>query len=663
MLGQLGLSGGQATAWASDTFVLCKLQGGVGASLVSIFSSGFSTASFSSSFSYELSAISSLSNKQLETSGGVGNSVIGAHYGVNFFSNTGRGGGSSSTSTTWKSDTSIVCIFSAGISGSLLFTLTTSSRVGSVTEAVTFHVESISSLLPTNLVASGQDSVTASGSEFGISLYSLSGRIGFTTFAQSNWISDTSTLCLSAAGVGGAFHISVTVGSSYGTLLAAVSYNVPTIVSGSSSSQSRSLSGNWCAFNSNPCSCQGIVGGFLSGAFISGSAVDSLPSVTCTYSTCYCFNLPFTGGQVMTVTGQEFGTADYTSAAIVGSTSAEFTRWVSQSSILCALPTCTDCLYSSPSESIVIIIDGQSSFSSSIPVNYNLTARRAGSFGISRHQIIVPYSFFVEDSQRCPHFWLKEGRITISQNSGLLCRLQYGLNDNIWWIIDPCSGSLDCSHAQVEADTRALIQTRLSFSFFSSGVGDVLILSSCNLASCSPSRKITSLRGMAVPPMVVGEPYIHLNWKSDEIEDTTAGWLATWEADYNRKFKIFSTQLAYKDAVAFCKTVEDDNGGWHLASVCSVREQGVVEELASSLSVLAPVWIGLALNEANEYEWADRSRYEPEYFSNWIPGGQTLIQTTGQGKITCAVIHHRNSGWAWESEDCLEKLAFICSKR
>ncbi len=655
----------QITEWVSAISVVCKLGAGTTGSLALVLTTGQITASCTNTVSYDVCSVSSVSAQYLETTGSQGVTIIGFDFGTRTWSNVGRSGQSSSLSTEWVSETLISCKFASGIGESHVFSLTVGGLVGSISEFISYFASSVSSVSPPNIATIGLEGITTSGIYFGTSTYCVSERLGSSSVGSSSWISDTSVLCQSTAGVGNAFQVSVTAGTAYGTLFSAVSYNVPSITGAASTSQARSISGTWCAFSGDTCYCQGIVSDVGADGSFTGTYSDSTNWLTCSANMCYCFNLPFTGGQIVTVVGQDFGTSDYTPTATVVVSSAEFTQWLSQSSLLCALPKCTDCGVSSTSESVMVAVAAQSSPVTSIGVAYsfvNGTTRRRGSQLISSsYGVQISYAFSILESQQCPHFWQKDGLVLVPHESGTLCRLNYGNYDNIQWIIDPCKGSAQCFQVQEESiNTRSILQTRLSITKFSTGPGDVLSIFSCIASSCSSSWVKFSHSGDLVSFSLVGDPVLHVTWMSDGEEDGSAGWIANWKTVFGRMFKFFADEISQKEAQAVCQELEEGNGGWDLVSINSLREQTVVEGLTSSV----PVWIGLTdKNEEGVYIWTDGSSYLPQPFVRWGPGEPDNFGEKNQTKADCTVLVLESSGWVWKTEDCQEKRAFVCSKR
>ena len=79
---RVGLSGGQATGWVSDTGTMCKMSGGVGGSLVLALTTGGEAGSTSESVSYDWSMGSSVSGVNQGATGGGSMTVGGADFGT-----------------------------------------------------------------------------------------------------------------------------------------------------------------------------------------------------------------------------------------------------------------------------------------------------------------------------------------------------------------------------------------------------------------------------------------------------------------------------------------------------------------------------------------------------------------------------------------------------
>ena len=517
-----------------------------------------------------------------------------------------------------------------------------------------------------NHPTSGGTSLSIYGLDFGKKMYSGQNRIGLSGSQATSWTSSTSINSRCSQGVGSGLRVSVTIGLSIGTEVSAITYNLPVVVSGSS--QSRSVTGSWCASVGGTCLCQGIVSFVGSDGSLSSSVSDSSISVTCSGAStemCYCFNRPFTGGQSVTVIGSNFGVDDQTPSAIISSSSAELTHWLSQSSLICTLPTCTDCVLSSTSQSLVVDVAGLVSTSQfiSVPYSYvNASSRRLLGDTVPNDGIFTPYVFHVPDKFKCPYFSEREGVFFLKSTSGMLCRREYSQNEALTWILDPCSSSenlCNSSNIQSERETVTLLQISLFFTFFEVGHGDSISVSSCATNLCTSHwTRIAEHSGVQLPPSVTGSPFLMIRWSSDNVNDRSTGWSAFWNVSYGRKFKIFHSLLTRQEAAATCSSISSEQGAWSLASLSTSQEQSSVAALAA----LSDIWIGFAdLDQEGVYGWPDGSRYEPSEYTNWGVGEPDNSGVDDFNNADCTVLGGAVGG-LWRTESCFSKFKFVCSK-
>ena len=589
-----------------------------------------------------------------------------------------RVGQTLSSPTNWVSDTSLQSKIGTGIGGSLPVIVTLGSGPGSQTDMASYNSVTVSSVSGVNGPCTSVARVLMSGACMGTCQISGIGSVGTTRVQATSWISDTSLLCIASSGLGVALKVSATLGAAVGTFLNSFSYDLPTI--SSYLTESRTVQGSWCAYgNYSTCYCQGIVSFVSSGESLGSNLVDSVASVTCdsgVSGSCFCFNLPFSGGQHVTILGQNFGVADFTPTSSAPATSAQYTIWVSQSSLICSLPECTDCDVST-SQSMVVAVAGQSSLSTNILIPYSFVSTRRRGFPST--DIDVPYHFEVHESKNCPFFWLHDGNFTLKMVMGTMCRKAYDVGDNIKWTIDPCSepDPAFCNFFQIDENTVALAQVILKVTEFKIGPLDRFIVYSCVDPTCSTysikadSKETEDLQGFTTS----GNPYIQFSWISRSIGVGTAGWSVQWNQTRGRLYKQFSSPMSQADASAACIALEEDGGGWQLASITSIQEQLAVAHLAKGKKV----WIGLvrSFSSQDEYHgsrigskdelemfvahrkellnhsWLDGSVYIPVPFTNW----KGRAGTTG-----CIILDGSTTQSLWMSMSCDALFPFVCSK-
>jgi hypothetical protein len=566
--------------------------------------------------------------------------------------------------SSWLSDSSMSCKAPAAIHASHRLSLTFGIVLGTNSAVLSYDAPDLISMLGANHPTSGGSVLTVTGSDFGVQRYSVQSRIGRSGAQGTIWFSASSVSCRSSSGIGSGFRVSLTVGNSHGTKLAAVTYNLPSV--SSCISQNREISGTWCAYPGETCYCQGIVSFVGADGLLSTSLSDSTSSLTCSGAStamCYCFNRPFTGGQSVTVIGLDFGVDDQSPTASISLSSAEFTRWLSQSSLICKLPSCTDCGVTSSLQSVIVAVAGLESTYQTVTVPYNYingtSARRLLEGTMHFH---TPYSYRVQERFKCPYFWQETGLVVLNMEAGMICRFAYSAGEKMTWILDPCAGLKLCYETiiQIDNETVALIQLSLVFTSFSTGKDDKVTVSSCSSASCELYwTKLSGFSGVELPSASNGSPCLRIDWETHTLTNTSLGWAAVWNSSHSRKFKKILSPKTRQEAVAICNSLVDEESVWHLASVNSQEEQNAALQLASQ----ADVWIGLGyLVEEDTFYWPDGSLYQPKPYTNWAIGEPDKLAKNGSGITNCTLLGGSQQGF-WRRENCLTELPFICSRK
>ena len=352
--GRASVSEGQATAWASDSSLVLKAGAGVGGSMAATVSSGVCVGSASGLSSYDGATVSVVGRVNQGTSGGVSVSLIGRGLGTARYSPRGRSGGTWATVTAWTSDTVAVCKFGRGVEGSLSVWLSVGVVLGSLTGGSSLDGGMVSGLGFANQGTSGGGSVTVSGADLGGSRLSSVGRGGWTGTGATVWVSDSRVTCKLAGRAEGSLWLFLTLGS---------------IIGGTRTS--------FFSFDSR---------------FISNSAFQNTPS-----------SLP---GSFF-VFGSDFGNINFVcDSSRVGSSSVQWTSWVSVSSLSCKF-------VSAFGHSLLVILSSA-----------NLQASLTSTFSMDRPAITAS---FLNDSPSAVSILELSGNnfgpfdVTLHTNSGSSC--------------------------------------------------------------------------------------------------------------------------------------------------------------------------------------------------------------------------------------------------
>jgi hypothetical protein len=183
--------------------MVCSVSSGVGISHGAVVSIGQQFERLNETFTYDLPTPSSVAKSNGPTTGGVAVTIYGHGIGENDYSARLRMGDSGCESSTWVSDSSVVCVVGSGVGGGGK-TVTVSSGVqdGSMSEGWSYDVPVVSSVAKTNGASTGGFDVTVVGRGFGTSGYSVGVRVGGSGCERSDWVSDSSVVCGVSGGVG-----------------------------------------------------------------------------------------------------------------------------------------------------------------------------------------------------------------------------------------------------------------------------------------------------------------------------------------------------------------------------------------------------------------------------------------------------------------------------
>jgi len=131
--------------------------------------------------------------------------------------------------TVWVSDTSVLLKLARGYAHSRSLTLTAGIRVGTLSEAASYDIPSVSSVALEQLFPPDDNRVFVSGTSFARNDYSPTVRVGGSATESTVWASDSSLKLKVAQGVGRTHTIAVTGSLNIATLTEAFSYFPPSI--------------------------------------------------------------------------------------------------------------------------------------------------------------------------------------------------------------------------------------------------------------------------------------------------------------------------------------------------------------------------------------------------------------------------------------------------
>ncbi|KAJ1465477.1 hypothetical protein T484DRAFT_1864633, partial [Baffinella frigidus] len=319
----------EASEWESDSALACKTPGGVFATRRLAVTAGVRVGTLTEALSYDVPMLGggldlnettdknarTFSRTNMPSTGSASVTVVGSGLGRSDYTGASRIGSTACEASEWESDSSMRCLSSGGVFGTLRVAVTAAARAGSVTEGLSYDSPALvggqnatalahnedaanATLTPGNIPSMGAISITVVGSGLGVADYSAAARFGDTGCEASEWVSDSSIMCLAPKGLMMTVRLAITAGVHAGSVTEAVSYDAAVISS-----------------ITNRNSTTGEMGGPDG---VQGNA-----------------NLLPKGGIELVLYGQGIGLEDYTAAARTGLEGCESSEWVSDSSLFC----------------------------------------------------------------------------------------------------------------------------------------------------------------------------------------------------------------------------------------------------------------------------------------------------------------------------------------
>mmetsp|Transcript_29238 Transcript_29238/g.45802 ORF Transcript_29238/g.45802 Transcript_29238/m.45802 type:complete len:574 (+) Transcript_29238:293-2014(+) len=223
---RVGVTGCEATAWASETSIWCDVKSLGWGCLRVLVTVQSQTKSMSNAMSADTVGMSGLGRINVCSTGSASVTVHGRSLGAGMYSGISRIGGSGSERTLWESETTMQCqVGASSRSGSQQGILTVGLQTGSLSEAMSLENVGMHELGRSNAMGrTGSTSVTVYGISLGVRDPSLRSTGGGTGCEATGWESASSMRCQAGASVpAGSLTVSVTVGSRTGTMSEVVS--------------------------------------------------------------------------------------------------------------------------------------------------------------------------------------------------------------------------------------------------------------------------------------------------------------------------------------------------------------------------------------------------------------------------------------------------------
>jgi len=181
-------------------------------------------------FSYDAPAVTFAGRFNGATFGGTSITLSGINFGASNRSPTIRVGFTECTTTSWRSNTAVLCQLADGYAASQSIALSVHGLIGTSFQQFSYDSPSITALGIPNAAGSGDVHVTLVGFNFASVDPSLTVRVGMTQCGTSGWTSSTAARCrLPNSGSGLGLNVAAEVFSKISTGVALFSYDAPVI--------------------------------------------------------------------------------------------------------------------------------------------------------------------------------------------------------------------------------------------------------------------------------------------------------------------------------------------------------------------------------------------------------------------------------------------------
>jgi hypothetical protein len=370
---KLGSTACAATFWSSTTNIMCRSARGHSSSRHVEVTTGIVVVSSTSVISYSSPTVLSISSANAGWLVQKPAAVFGFSLGQSIAVSAGH---SQSEFSSWVSETSVLSKCARGSGSSHSLVLTAGMSVGSISKVWSIDAGQVSALKQSNSAPSGQTLklMAVKGTVWDVSSRA---RLASTHCESSLWYSSSSITCAAAAGAESALTITITTDSQIYTVSGVATYDAPNLVAGgptnapTASQQALMLTGTnlmhwslsprikvghtaspssmWISFSS-------VLGMTPPGGLTSPhyALVISMAQDLNTRSRAFTYDMPAISGAEISQTkdqarlaivdllGKNFGATDHSLGAAIGIVFCGTTQWVSDSTILCAVPRSFD---------------------------------------------------------------------------------------------------------------------------------------------------------------------------------------------------------------------------------------------------------------------------------------------------------------------------------
>jgi hypothetical protein len=357
------------TIWLNYTAVLCRFPSELKGTHSLILTAGVASETLTETWTVDRFFVSALRSSNLASDQAGQLTVLGWAF-LRSGSMMARFGQTAAEKSLWITTSSVRCKATRSSMSTVKMFVTVGSLAGSVSELLSFHAPSISSLSPSNILVGNDVFVTVTGKSRDQTYSTFPIRIGSSVCESTEWKGNfTSVICkVSRTGHDGSFALALTAGQQAGSLTQTLTFersslsslvpsNVPAMISSpvilaGSGFESIEVSFRaalgltacestfWTSISSIRCrttqSSQASLRSVLTAGSRAGSTTQAFSydgaSVRCLGNHA---NLPAATSVLVTILGASLGSQGFTLKATTGDSVCESTEWDGSNSVTC----------------------------------------------------------------------------------------------------------------------------------------------------------------------------------------------------------------------------------------------------------------------------------------------------------------------------------------
>jgi hypothetical protein len=223
---QMGVTVCATVTWTTTTAINCRAAAGYTSDLKGTLSiSSMVGTHIEQHFTYDAPTVTYTTSMNAPTTSGASVTVQGVNFHGSDLTATIMLSTDACTTTSWSSITALSCQTPSGAGFGKSVVVVQDTLTGTQYLGFSYDSPVITSVATRNGPTSGASVTTIMGLNFGAADLSLTAKLGVTSCASTDWITETAVLCLNEAGFGIKGFVTVVLDDHSGTLAAGFTYD------------------------------------------------------------------------------------------------------------------------------------------------------------------------------------------------------------------------------------------------------------------------------------------------------------------------------------------------------------------------------------------------------------------------------------------------------